>query len=98
MKTFLRYLRSLTRRSAGASASFCAPRQIVLRANELWRPGSLEKLPIHCVRGKVWITTAGEPADVILDAGRDWAPAQNTATLVSALSDAVLCIGGGRGR
>ncbi len=98
MKTFLRRLLSLSRRSSALRAYLAAPHQIVLRANEMWRPGSLEKLPIHCVRGKVWITSADEPGDVILDAGRDWAPARGKATLVSALSDAVLCVGGGRNR
>jgi hypothetical protein len=72
------------------------PRRLQLRRDDLWkfqlrRGGSL---PIQCVQGSIWITREGSPRDVVLPAGERYQVDGKGLVVVSAIRDAIVCVGG----
>lgn len=65
-----------------------------LRREELWRVELRgEPLPIQCLSGTVWITREDSEDDVLLSAGKECKLNGHGLALVSAMSDAEVCVG-----
>ena len=69
---------------------------VELAARDVVTLPDLRSATLRVTRGTLWITQEGDPQDVVLRAGDNWAVERNGLTVVEAQDDAVFCVMGRR--
>ena len=69
---------------------------VELAARDIVTLPDLRSATLRVTRGTLWITQEGDPQDVVLRAGDNWAVERNGLTVVEAQDDAIFCVMGRR--
>jgi hypothetical protein len=69
---------------------------VELAARDVVTLPNLRSATLRVTRGTLWITQEGDPQDVVLRAGDNWAVERNGLTVVEAQDDAIFCVMGRR--
>jgi hypothetical protein len=69
---------------------------VELAARDIVTLPDVRSATLRVTRGTLWITQEGDPQDVVLRAGDNWAVERNGLTVVEAQDDAIFCVMGRR--
>jgi hypothetical protein len=69
---------------------------VELAARDIVTLPDVRSATLRVTRGTLWITQEGDPQDVVLRTGDNWAVERNGLTVVEAQEDAVFCVMGRR--
>lgn len=61
--------------------------EIHLRDGRLLRLADADGMRIRCLNGTIWITSAGEPADILIEAGESYLICRNGLSLIESIGN-----------